>query len=74
MKQRITLTDQERRAVVRLLGALQDHLESVIECRVVPGETEPREPHLRPIIAQDRRDWQAAEKLVKRLTERKAAK
>lgn len=67
MKQQITLTDHERRSVIRLLGKFQDHLESAIETNIAPGETEPREPWLKPIIAQDRRDWWDAEKLVRRL-------
>lgn len=67
MKQQVTLTDQERRSIIRLLGKFQDHLESVIETNLAPGETEPREPWMKPIIAQDRRAWKDAEKLVRRL-------
>jgi hypothetical protein len=62
------LEPHEAKTVVRLLGVLQDHLESAIEGTLAEGELQPRESWLRPHVARDRRDWKAAEALVKQLT------
>jgi hypothetical protein len=61
------LKDADARTMVRLLGLLQDHLESAIESCLLPGATDPGEEH-RLDVARDRRDWRAAETLVKKLT------
>lgn len=56
----IVLTRKERRAVIRLLGVCQDHLESAIDI----SETRREDPK----YAQEyRRAWKVAEGLVKKL-------
>ena len=62
----ITITKRDRSQLKRLLGLLQGHLESAIESALVPGTTEPMEED-RHNVTIDRRDWNAAERLVKKL-------
>lgn len=67
MSQILTLRD--RRQLVRLLGLLQDHLESAIESCLVPGTSEPMANTDEAINVEcDRRDWRAAEKWVGKLS------
>jgi hypothetical protein len=67
------LTTRDRRTIIRLLGLLQDHLESAIESVIVPGtgEADPDEPEDVAGLAQDRRDWRAAEILIGKLTKQR---
>jgi hypothetical protein len=65
--QAIGLTRREARLAIRLLGVLQTHLESAIESCTVPGQTQPFDEIDRANVREDRRDWKAAEGLVKRL-------
>lgn len=67
------LTTRDRRAVIRLLGLLQEHLESAIESVIVPGtgEANPHDPEEVAGLAQDRRDWRTAETLIGKLTKQR---
>jgi hypothetical protein len=66
------LTTRDRRTVIRLLGLLQDHLESAIESVIVPGtgEANPEEPEDVAGLIRDRRDWRIAETLIGKLTKK----
>jgi hypothetical protein len=67
----ILLSKPEARAAVRLLGVLQTILESSIDAMIVRGEKEPRGPLDKARVRMDRAHWQAAENLIKTLTEPK---
>lgn len=64
------LTTRDRRTVIRLLGLLQDHLESAIESVLVPGtnEANPYDPEEVAGLARDRGNWRAAEMLIGKLS------
>ncbi len=72
----VMVTQKDARALVRLLGVLQTHLESAIEASLVPGAvtliapgtSDVPDPADRPAVAKDRRDWRAAEDLIMKLT------
>lgn len=68
----LRITKPEARRLVKLLGELQNHLESAIDGSLVEGEQQPREKALRPLIARDRRLWREAEALVKKLSKARA--
>lgn len=64
----IVLTKKERRSAIRLLGLLQEHLESAIESSTLKdGTIQPNDPIAAKNVPIDRRDWKAAEGLVKKL-------
>jgi hypothetical protein len=62
----ITLTARDRRSLIRLIGILQTHLESAIECSRLPGSDVAQRGYKRQ-FAKDRADWRTAEEWVKRL-------
>jgi hypothetical protein len=65
------LTKREARRIVKLLGVLQEALESIIESMIVPGTGEP-DPAVDwecEEVAVARRQLGQAEKLIGRLTE-----
>lgn len=62
----MNLTRRERRQLVTLLGKLQTHLESAIESSILPNTDKAQHGYKR-IVAQDRKDWRAAEDWIKRL-------
>jgi hypothetical protein len=61
------LSNTEARRTVKLLGVLQDNLESSIESSVHPDTNEP-DPEDAGHVAADRKLWRQAENLIKRLT------
>jgi hypothetical protein len=65
----MTLSKRDVRTAIRLLGMLQTHLESAIECSCLPGtkKPDPRDVHAAHNVRLDRRDWKLAENLVKKL-------
>lgn len=64
----MTLTKKDRRLAIRLLGLLQTHLESAIESSTLAdGRIQPKDPIAAQNVPIDRRDWKAAEDLVKKL-------
>ncbi len=67
----MTLTKLQARAVIRLLGVLQTHLESAIETSVIggklDGEPDPRDKAAVHNVRLDRRDWRVAEDLIIKL-------
>ena len=70
------LTKRERKELVRLLGILQDHLESAIDSSLIGGTRLPMHGAERE-VARDRKDWRTAEDWVMKLTRpaaRKAAR
>ena len=66
----LELSERDARRLARLLGHLQDYLEGAIESCLLNGESQPRELHLRPAVAKDRRLWREAEEFVARFTAR----
>jgi len=72
----MTLAKRETRQAVRLLGLLQDHLESAIESSLVPGTNQPMDTDgdAKINVAADRRDWWAAERLVAKLSGERPAR
>jgi hypothetical protein len=60
----IALTKREARAVVRFLGKYQELLESAIDANLVRGTAAPMRGSSRQ-VARDRKDWRAAEDLIK---------
>lgn len=65
----VTLSRTDRATMVRLLGILQDHLESCIETGIVKetGEPMPGDTLHIASVAKDRRDWRTAEDMIKKL-------
>lgn len=64
----ILLSKKERRAAIRLLSLLQDHLESAIESSTLAdGTIQPGDPIAAKNVPLDRRARKAAERLVKKL-------
>jgi hypothetical protein len=63
------LTQSERKQLIRLLGLLQDHLESSIETALIAGTSEPA-PEDEPGVREDRENWKLAERWVKWLKRR----
>jgi hypothetical protein len=66
------LTTRDRRTAIRLLGVLQGELGRAIESVVVPGTNEAM-PEDAAGLAEDRRDWRAAEDLIAKLSRKKEA-
>lgn len=66
----ITISNRNARLIVRMLGQLQEHLESAIETALVPCTGQPMEQD-KANVAADRRDWRRAETLIAILTARK---
>jgi hypothetical protein len=62
----ITLTNADRLAAMRLLGALQGHLESEIDGCLIPPGNAPM-PEDAAAVRKARRIWREAERLVERL-------
>jgi hypothetical protein len=65
------LTTRDRRTAIRLLGVLQDNLESSIDSLVVPGTNDCGEhapDYERESLRVDRADWRAAEDLIAKLS------
>lgn len=62
----IGISKRDARSLLQLLGLLQDHLESAIESSLLPGITEPMPEDAHNVLL-DRRDWRAAERMVKKL-------
>lgn len=63
-----TLSPSDARTAIRLLGILQDNLESFIECHTLDGKLTGREPAWeRREIARARRHWRTAEDLILKL-------
>lgn len=60
------LTKKDARQLIRLLGLLQDHLESAIDSALVPGTSEAM-PEDQAGVAKDRKDWRLAEALKVRI-------
>lgn len=65
----LTLRRTEAKQLIRLLGELQSALESSIEGLVPPAGGPPKDKRNRLQLAKDRRDWNQAEKWVKRLSD-----
>lgn len=65
----IHLTKSEGRKIVKLLGLYQGLLESAIDSNLIPGTAVAMKGSEGNVRA-DRRDWQAAEKMVKALISR----
>ena len=68
------LNAKNRRLILKIINGYQEHLESAIETSLVPGEHEPREPHL-DNVAADRKRWDEVENLrmdLSKDTERRA--
>jgi len=65
----MTITQREARTLIRLLGLLQSHLESVIESLLDPATNQPRPDDLAGVaqVRLDRRNCKQAEELVKKL-------
>lgn len=59
-------------AIVRLMGELQDYLESLIECHLIPGTAAAAKGSDALIVADARRKWREAESIVKLLTAKPA--
>lgn len=57
---------------MRLIGNLQDHLESAIDAELVPGTNEPMPEHA-ALVRSLRREWKQAEELVAALDARVTA-
>jgi hypothetical protein len=62
------LEPREAKTLVRLLGELQNDLESSIDSCLLPGQTKPRNRSLAASVARDRRMWKEAEELIAKLT------
>jgi hypothetical protein len=64
------LTKREARRIVKLLGVLQETLESTIECMIVPetGEPDPNDAEDCAEVARLRKELRQAERLIARLT------
>jgi len=62
----LELSPAQSRECIRLLGELQDQLESAIESELVPGTGEPMRGRKR-LVADLRRQWKEAELVVKGL-------
>jgi hypothetical protein len=60
----ISMAPGDRRRLRELLGRLQDHLESVIDCHVIAGTSVAAKGYHR-LVATARKDWKDAERLVK---------
>ena len=52
---------------MKLLGYLQNYLESEIDCYVVPGSSEPSDPADARILRLAKLRWLRAENMVKKL-------
>ena len=65
----MNLSRTDKSTIVRLLGVLQDHLESAIESSLVPKTNEPMPEDATAIaeVARDRRTWRQAEDMIKKL-------
>ena len=64
----MNLSRREISTLVRLLGLLQTHLESAIESHTLEdGSIQPGDPVAACNVPKDRRDWNTAEELVKKL-------
>lgn len=68
----LALSRSERRQLVRLLGLLQENLECAIETSCIPGTADVMPEDL-PDVAEDRKNWRAAENWIARLQGRKLA-
>jgi len=62
----MALTASERKEIMRLLGVLQGHLETVIDSNLVVGTRSPARG-CKTIVTAARKEWKAAERWVKRL-------
>lgn len=62
----LTISRQDARKLVRLLGILQEHLESAIESSIPPGAKDPDDPADQVNVNIDRRNWRKAEDFVSR--------
>jgi hypothetical protein len=60
----ISLAPGDRRRLRELLGLLQEHLETVIDCHVIAG-TDVAAKGYRRLVATARKDWKDAERLIK---------
>lgn len=61
----VPLSGRELATAIRLLGLLQDHLESAIDGETIEGK-DPKDPDIKNQLARDRRNWKHAEGLVKK--------
>jgi hypothetical protein len=63
------LTRAEISRLIRLLGVLQNNLESAIDSSTLPDGSFDKhaDPSLRRAVGRDRRDWKQAEDIVKKL-------
>jgi hypothetical protein len=65
----VVISTSQRRRIVWLLGQYQELVESMVDSLIVPG-TNDANPHCADevaVLAEARRNWQRAEKLVARL-------
>ena len=65
--ERDALTKRDLAELVKLLGYLQDRLETEIDCHNQPGMNEPSDPDDAKIVRQARAKWRRAEEMVKKL-------
>jgi hypothetical protein len=63
----LSLSRREVVTLIRLLGKLQDHLESAIESCMVPGTNKVSDLWEKRGVAIDRKDWRQAETFVSKL-------
>lgn len=61
------LTKRDLAELKKLLGYLQDRLETEIECHNQPGMNEPTDPDDAEIVRRARAKWLRAEEMVKKL-------
>jgi len=64
-----TLAKRDLAELMKLLGYLQDYLESDIDCHRQPGSKMPSDPADAKIIRTAMAKWKRAEKMVKKLEE-----
>jgi len=63
------MSRRERLKILRLLGLLQDHLETVIHSNTLADGSLPADEQDAAEVTRARRSWKAAETMVKRLGE-----
>jgi len=69
----LALTGEQLDENIRLLRVLRMFLMSAIDTALVPGEKQPREEIDRENVAEDRRDYREAGRLMKLLREARDA-
>lgn len=70
MDSQITFTKRDRAELAKLLGYLQDLLETEIDSNTIPGSRESSNPADSRIVRAARLKWRRAENMVKKLEAR----